>query len=96
MASCQAAAGWLLAHLLLLCSSVSGGGSKEESVEVTAGCLTCCLPSLHQPPCHLQQAREQALQCALHDTHAMRLTLCETPSKKDNQDVPGYLATKEW
>ena len=61
----------LLAHLLMLCSSVSGVGSKEESVQVTACCLTCCLPSLQQPPCHLQQAREQALQCALHETHAM-------------------------
>ena len=78
MASRQAAGGWLLAHLLMLCSCVSGVGSKEESVEVTGGCLTACLPGLNQPPCHLQKARKQALQCALRETHAMCSALGES------------------
>lgn len=60
----------LPAHLLILCSFVKVGGSKEEGVQVAACPLTARLARLHQPPCQLQKAGEQALQCALHGSES--------------------------
>lgn len=64
--ACLTTIGWLPEHLLMLCSSVSSRGSKEEGVQVAAGSLARCLASLYQPPCQLEQAWEQTLQRTLH------------------------------